>query len=315
VIEMNFPIGGLFLTISKLDPEVPIEHEPVRVFFSLYNQTSSSVSGRVFSAFRETGNITNQTVNITDLPAGKNFSGSLMYPTPAVGGSINIFFQKESSLGEFDQEEASVQPEISAMYIIQIDQFHINKTRSLRNDTDYVSLQARVDNQPILIDPEGHDIAWRRMGDVSNGDHPVGLSVGPFKVVPSNKIGWNYQIVNAGYNLEGIKEFLDNVSKAAKGVLEILFIGSDWTEVHELTEFINNKQFANCDGTVALDFILRTGTDLSNLTANTGSFSETRSYPGNNISPTQYEIYRSADGCGETSDYTVTYTIKRVSFR
>jgi len=54
--------------------------------------------------------------------------------------------------------------------IFSLDSFRITETRSLHNDTDYVSLSITVGTNPAVTQTKA-------MGDVNNGTHDVGLAV------------------------------------------------------------------------------------------------------------------------------------------
>lgn len=323
------------LTIDKVDPETPIEHQPVRIFCKLTNRSGAPVSGNVSSP------LGGGRVTITDLADRDSITFPLVANAPAAGSSVTIqvdFFKDppDPPVGEFVQPSTSgfASIDVGGRYSISIDQFEIITTRALHNDTDYVGLQIRVDDQ-VQFDtanpmndpnqpeqpPKPQPVHWRRMGDVNDGVHviddpdPGRLVVGPFDVLPKTQVWINYQIQNVGFNLGGLEEFLNKVSAAAAGVLGIIFPGSDWTKAHELTVFINDKQFANCDGVVAMDFVNMDGKQMNDLTSVSGSHSITTTHPGTKISPEEFALYRSADGCGATSEYKVTYTIQRVSFQ
>jgi uncharacterized protein with LGFP repeats len=63
---------------------------------------------------------------------------------------------------------------VGSHYVISLDKFHIDNTRSVHNDTDHVNFALKMGSQAI---PES---LTRDTGDVNNGDHLVGLCFGPF---------------------------------------------------------------------------------------------------------------------------------------
>jgi hypothetical protein len=259
-------------------------------------------------------------VNVSNLAPGAQQKGSLDIVAPGAGTGVPIkveFFVHPAPVGvEFPPADAddTINIDVAGTYLVKVDRFHISKTRSQGDDTDFVGLQVRVNDNPI-VDDQGKDIHWRSMHNVNDGNHEVDLGVGPFTVVSSDRVGINYQVVNHGFNLGGVLAFFDAVSAAAKEALGNIFAGTNWTEADKLTQLINKDQFANCDGMCALDVVLRTGAVMHSDTERGGVFTDTRKYPGNNISPVESDIYTSADGCGASPSYQVTYSIHRLSFR
>jgi len=113
-----------------------------------------------------------------------------------------------------------------------------------------------------------------------------------------------------------VQEFFNKVSGAAAQVLSDVFVGTKWDKGDELTRFINKVQYADCDGYTAVDGIgPLDGARLAAWTSQSGVFTLSMTYPPTNIDPETYDkVYKSADGCGATSKYTVYSTVRRVSF-
>jgi hypothetical protein len=97
---------------------------------------------------------------------------------------------------------------VGSHYVVSLDKFHIDNTRSLHNDTDHVNFAMKVGNAAI---PES---LTRDTGDVNNGDHLVGLCFGPIPIDPAIPIMFNYQILNSSADGGKIKAVFDDVAKA-----------------------------------------------------------------------------------------------------
>jgi len=194
-------------------------------------------------------------------------------------------------------------------YIIGIDEFEIHRTRSLRTDTDVVGLLLRVGDQtypPILYD----------VGDVQDGKHRLDrVAIGPIDLPnDATPIVISYSIVNAG-DLSGLKSniqfVLDSFSDAGANMSYAF-----GTLINRFLMFpFHAFEFASCDGVVAMDVIAIYGRTAATLTRTGARYSETRRYPGRlNIFTREYTgMYPSPGACGETSDYSVTWSIENVA--
>jgi hypothetical protein len=78
-----------------------------------------------------------------------------------------------------------------ALFSFSVNAFQISDTRSAHNDTDYVSLCVKVNNNLPLV-------AVARVGDVNNGNHQVNLAIQGVTVNQPDTVAVNYLIVNAG---------------------------------------------------------------------------------------------------------------------
>jgi hypothetical protein len=181
-------------------------------------------------------------------------------------------------------------------YRIVLDQFHIDNTRALDEDTDVVAFQGTLD---------GQDLPMQNLstGDVDNGDHLINLQFGPIEVKMPSQLELRFAIVNSGNaNGKAFRDGVDNALKAAAGIATplsapvgagIAFAETIW---HLLTGI-------DCDGPVAGDFLSASGEDLAQLTINWPHiFRITRGYPGTD----------SADGCGSNSQYSVSWYVQRL---
>jgi len=184
-----------------------------------------------------------------------------------------------------------------ASYIFVLNQFHIDNTRSVDQDTDTVSFAVKI-GQQMMGDPQ-----IKHMGDVDNGDHPVNLQFGPFLIDnPATPVVMNFAIINNGH---AAQKDLDNALVQAGASIAALAIGgaSGWVVIaKKIIEFLGGIIFADCDGPVAGDQIEFTGDSLHAQTARFNTLTETRNYPGTD----------SSTGCGSNSMYSVTWSVLRV---
>jgi hypothetical protein len=203
--------------------------------------------------------------------------------------------------------------------VFTLESFEILNTRSHHEDTDYVSFT-------LVIGNGTPQTQTKAMGDLNNGNYPVGLSFGPVAVAPNEAAVFNYLILNSGHQSQ--QETQDALTKAAttlaqqgadaaakaisSGVASLVgaSIGSAVLPVIGtalgaiagwLVDELGGVLFANCDGPVAAEQVAMTGTELAARTAN-GAYQHTTSHPG----------IDSPHGCGSNSQYKVTWSIKAV---
>ncbi len=209
------------------------------------------------------------------------------------------------------KEAFPVQPQPAGVYTFTLTNFRITDTRSLHNDTDYVSISVAINGQaPIKLPPKA-------MGDVNNGTHQVSLSIPNVTVGPTNTVAFVYTIVNSGYNSNSVEQALQKVvnfgaekgAGAGSAALCGLVTGDPTTA--KTCETVGSSAatwamgkldsiiFANCDGTVAAGTHGFTGAALAKGTANGGVISGTDDNKGTD-SPT---------GCGSNSRYYVSWSI------
>jgi hypothetical protein len=150
----------------------------------------------------------------------------------------------------------------------------IDRTRSLRNDTDYVD----ADIYGTVAVPGGGGV--KSMGDVGPGTYNVNLSAqATYNGQGSRKFG--YTVVNSGYDANKVEAEL---GKETAGT---------WASR------IGSILFANCDGTVAAKtWTVNEGT-LKIIAAGGSPLKGTDQNPGTD-SPT---------GCGSNSLYEVSWSI------
>jgi hypothetical protein len=184
------------------------------------------------------------------------------------------------------------------LYTFRLDQFRIDNTRSLHNDTDVVALEMQVGQEDFTLTAQ--------TGDVNTGNHDVGLEFTSVRIDdPTAVITWKLAITNAGHDAtqveDALKQGIDKVGVAAGKTF-----GLDAAEVAAAMTAIDvgfSLLFANCDGAVAADSLSAARSDFDKLIpANGRIFTNTKTYPGTD----------SDDGCGGNSSYRVTQTLIRI---
>ncbi len=201
--------------------------------------------------------------------------------------------------------------------IFSLDSFRITETRSLHNDTDFVSVSMTVGNNPAVTQTKA-------MGDLNNGTYQVGLAVSAEVPTDNTPVVLSYVILNNGHEqtdvqkgVEAALTALGNAGvKAAStavgaaigaalgaslGTVAVPLIGtalgalSGWV----VTE-VGSILFADCDGPVAVGVHVYTGEQLTQGTAAGQKISESDVQHLGNPSP---------PGCGANSVYFTSDTI------
>jgi hypothetical protein len=184
--------------------------------------------------------------------------------------------------------------------------FGINNTRAVHEDTDYFAMGLVVGTQAPLV-------VTHKIGNVNNGIHNVGLTVGPVEIGQNDPVTFSYLITNHG----GAKS--DTVLTACAAAITktpLSTFNAPGTNLVPSTNGLSAKDnmlawwvairsaFAgvstnHCDGPVVIDQFSLQGSALEGLAAqsNVAPFSST------------YLGIDSAIGCGSDSDYGVTWKI------
>ncbi len=200
-------------------------------------------------------------------------------------------------------------PSEAHTYTFTLTKFKITDTRSVHEDTDFVSVAVAVGNNPPVSLPT------KSMGDLNNGTFTVNLAI-PATALPTDSVSFSYGIVNSGYDKNTLEQDMkkavsDAASKGAKAGLSaagdalIPGSGSIVSSVGSLaTDWLIGKLlgivFADCDGPVAAGDHVYSGSQLAAQTANGHVISVTDDNKGTD-SPT---------GCGANSRYYVSWTVK-----
>ena len=109
------------------------------------------------------------------------------------------------------KDRAPVANKLAQSYTFTLDSFRITDTRSVHNDTDFVSIGVAVGNNPPITVPV------KDMGDVNNGTHTVNLSIPNVSVAPDQKVAFSYSIVNSGHDKDSLEKALTPVAGDAAG--------------------------------------------------------------------------------------------------
>jgi hypothetical protein len=207
-----------------------------------------------------------------------------------LGLLLGALIGREVALGQAGPPATPQTIYVGHGYVFLLENFQILHTRARHNDTDHVSMALRVGDKTYTA-------PVRHVGDVNDGLHKIGLSIGPVPVPdPQTPVVLAYLILNSGHredlvaeSLRGGADFLAKEQRIAAGLSSI---------ATSLASSATNIVFANCDGWVAGDHIPVTGRTLADWGR---GHRETRDYPGLN-SPT---------GCGDNSRYRVTWSVAR----
>jgi hypothetical protein len=209
-----------------------------------------------------------------------------------------------------------------AFYTFTVEGYHIDKTRSLIQDTDEVggSLQVGSDKLPAQS---------RSNGSVGAGDWPIGFVFGPILAShPNTRVVLSYLIYNGDASKlpKSLADYsADLVGKAMESLIKGKspeqadssdyfdfpgdpnrdnpnFDDSSWLETLEFVA-LAGFLFPDCDGFVAAETIgtIKTSWDALIDQAGGVTLHQSARYPGSN-SPT---------GCGGNSDYTVRWSVSR----
>ena len=159
-----------------------------------------------------------------------------------------------------------VAPIEGGAYTFTLKSFKITNTRSLHEDTDFVSMAVAVGNNAPIVLPT------KSMGDLNNGTFQVNLSIPNVVIGPTDKVAFSYAIVNTGYDANKVEQDLKKAVTAAVGKASsaagdatISLVGS---EAKTWLTKLENLVFPNCDGSVAAGEHVYTEAQLSKMVGN-----------------------------------------------
>ena len=101
------------------------------------------------------------------------------------------------------------QSEQPGVYTFTLTNFRITDTRSLHNDTDFISIAVAVGKNPPITVPA------KPMGDMNNGTHTVNLTIPNVSVGLNDTVAFSYSIVNTGYDKNSVEHALQSATNAA----------------------------------------------------------------------------------------------------
>ena len=185
---------------------------------------------------------------------------------------------------------------------VTLDNYTIKETRSVHEDTNYITAALSVNGRPI------GDPLTKFMGNQNNGTFPVGFSWPNVDVSDGESVTLFYQILNSGHkNHAELEQALTAIAQQQLPSTEPT--NFDWRV--ELLKWAAQHTiklvFANCDGPIAPPEGRRLvwhPFELKGLAPGTTS-EESVNEHGNN-SPT---------GCGKNSHYIVRFSITAASVR
>lgn len=313
------------ITILKTEPEQPVEGGQVIVYFRFTNKIDNTLNGWIGADLSSgTSAPGKSTIDWPVINLGKNQSidGAVMVNTTdaGVGKKIRVYFYETQQLRE-DNKLIKSEPmyvvgekeiNIAALVNFKLNNFTIHHTRARTTDTDWGSLYAVVDDVPVM------EPASIFLGNFQDGTYPFkgkdaedkllyDVETGPIALVPgqNSSLYIAYTIYNGGA-ITDHKGFLNGYAEATAN--PVMFHGprpgshAAMDAMRALNPFFNI--IGACDGFVVMDTI----------TINTnGIFSNTKG--GNKDFSKRYntEDYASQNGCGNTSDYEVSSSIRRMS--
>lgn len=278
-------------------PPIPIENSPIQVEFELSSTVFQGKGGTV------TGSLGGQ-ATIAPFSGGQVVGGMISFTAPKAGIFPLILTYSEPSAPNIAQGSHPLP--VAARFLVQLDSCTINRTRALQNDTDFAAISACTDRDP----PQSQS---KFLGDLQSGNtaHPIGLTLGPFDIVPGSQdaLCFSFTIINSGFAgsaQQKTQDALNKISDATKEALDKQYpaLAIIWTVVNKITQFLNGIFAANCDGLVAGDKVILTSVDLDQKTTTSGRYiNPPAMYPGSPSNP----------GCGATSEYVVNWSVVRTS--
>ena len=203
-------------------------------------------------------------------------------------------------------------------YTFAIDSFTIRNTRSVHQDTDYVSASLVVGTSPPLSQSKA-------MGDLNNGTYSPGIAFNGIPVADDQNVVLTYAIVNSGHSNpsdveSGLKQAVSTLGSKAAQIAATVAAGAVGAEIGGsigtavvpiigtalgalagwLVTEIGSVLFANCDGPVAAGVHVFTGAQLRAQTSQGATLHSSDIHPGTD----------SAIGCGSNSNYVVNWSIQ-----
>jgi hypothetical protein len=190
-----------------------------------------------------------------------------------------------------------------AAYSFVLDSFDIGETRSVIDDTDYVSWT-------LAVIPQGGQVVPRTltksMGSINIGTHIVNLAFNNIAVNPTDTVILNYLIVNCGKSSRvDVEAALESIGPALITAGSALGVPQLASAMQALPSWLPNKLHSvsgdRCDGPVAAEQDNFSGDGLVAIVPPLppAAFSQGTGNPG----------IDSATGCGKNSYYYVNWHI------
>jgi hypothetical protein len=222
-------------------------------------------------------------------------------------------------------------------YSFNMPSFHISMMRTGHlglksgSDTDYVSMGVKVRGQPAQI-------VTQSVGDQTGGNVNVGLGIPNVIVSETDEVYFHYSIINSSAGSTGATQILENVASKIFTALEAadeaaikLYTDLDLSGLTSqqagallgaqlgnlvlpglgtllgalagwFADSIESLVFPSCDGPVALGVFVFSAAQLRQLTQN-----------GVYVQADEHAGVTSDSGCGQNSDYQVTWNVANVT--
>lgn len=179
-----------------------------------------------------------------------------------------------------------------------LDSFNIENTRSLHEDTDYLSWTLTVVPSGGQGTPQ---TKIKSMGNINNGTHTVNLAFDNISIDTTDTVVLSYLIVNSGSSGRvQVETTLETVGAQLVTAGPGLGVPQLNSALHALREWLPGELegvlHARCDGAVAAEQSTFTCTELLSILSS-GPFKQATNHPGTD----------SAVGCGSNSFYVVNW--------
>jgi hypothetical protein len=322
------------VTILKMEPEQPIEGTLVTVYFKFYNNLTVPLNGWIGGDMNSsTGAPTKSPVDwgIKDLGSQQTIYGAIMLPATNAGAQkkLRVYFYETQqpinsqpgtasflpssftftkSMPKYNYDETDIN--VAALVYFRLNTFTVSRTRAVSTDSDFGSLFAAVNDQPVMQPSSVY------MGEFQDGNYPFSgkdadqkavplLETGPIALVPG--INSTVHIVYTIYNGGGVANSHDFLKGYAEATANPQLFHGPRPGTNEAFEVLKKlvlplSAIGACDGFVAYKDIVLQSNDIFN---NPSSFTK----PFNDQFNT--EEFASQTGCGRTSNYTVSSAMYR----
>lgn len=315
--------NGLF-SVNMQPFDVIIENKELNVLVSVYNGTSSAITGSLIASFIDSAGtiIPISKFEINDLPTYSLSQVSLIAITPKA--DINVTFRVElvTEKNEIITQTDSIF-DVSALFVLTINSAHVFEARSPRNDSLIFGLGIEPHRNRKNLTSMSQQVF---LGDHGDGDTvPIDQS---FTIAlyprPDSIYTFAYYLVNDG-EVRSPKDAADLAAKIS--LVFDLFSGgitadgNDGKFSNEVNPVFGRPHMSasvsydiwyqivysvlsfNCNGIVAYDQVFCNGMLLIPAISNGNPLVQNITYKGSD----------SPVGCGANSKYSITRTIERVS--
>jgi hypothetical protein len=321
------------VSILHIEPEQPVEGMPMLIYFRFTNNSADGrsltgwIGGDINSGTGQPGTSTNDW-EVTDLANKQSIDGAISVKAPDAGINrlVRIFFYETKnvtggnitkSLPIYNMGQRNIN--VAAIITFKLENFIIRHTRARTTDTDWGSLYVSLNDQPAMTpcsyflgDFENGSFEFNpvkeiNIGAIGTGTSKTRFESDPIIVIPgiNSIVRTSYFMYNGG-SIVNSDEFLKGFANATAN--PDLFKGprpgrEAWFDL--LRVLCPAFTFTGaCDGFVVGDSMMIQTNDLFNNTLY-GNARFSRRFNS--------EEFASQIGCGNTSDYEVISSTKRIS--